>query len=210
MQPSDRERFAVLMNGMASTFRQEPTEALLTGYWIGLRDLPIEAIESAVGRGLRECRFMPCVAELREMAGDIRPEDRAIQAWVCFERAVTEHGGYASVDFEDSLINATVRALGGWERCCGMPAEEFDRWLPREFQRVYSSFARSGVDPELRLPLGGICSRQNAGLGVATSREPARIAAPSTMRPAARAGRTQTAPLDACVLRIGLMPEGIK
>lgn len=162
MTESDRERFALAVNAMAATFRQEPTRAMLHGYWLGLRDLPVEAVEKAVEAGIRNCRFMPAVAELREYAGGPKPEDCAQLAWAAFERAVVTHGGYRSVVFDDAIIHAVVRSLGGWERCCELAPEEFDKWLRKDFLATYASFARTGVVPAVAASLPGIFDRENA------------------------------------------------
>src|SRR3954470_14836140 len=76
MTESDRKPFADLVTGLAVNFRQEVSLALRQAYWLGLGDLPMESITVAVTRALRECEFMPSVAELRKFAGrgkDVRP-----------------------------------------------------------------------------------------------------------------------------------------
>lgn len=176
MKSEDRPRFLVAITALASQYRQESTEALLSGYWLGLEDLPIESVERAVVAGIRTCKFMPVASELRELAGDSRADDRALLAWAAFERAVTTHGAYASVTFEDPLINAACRMNGGWERCCELPPEQFDVWLRKDFIRAYETLCRTGAEPALCLPLGGYCDRLNAAGGFAEKiREPIRI-----------------------------------
>jgi len=157
--------FAILIAGIAATFRQEPTEPLLEAYWLGLQDLPFRAVKAAASRALRQCRFLPSVAELRELAGEAKPEDRALLAWEAFERAVETHGGYASVAFDDPAITATCRSLGGWERCCSTPTEEFDKWLRKDFLTTYAAICRTGVSEDAARPLIGIHDRQNAASG---------------------------------------------
>jgi hypothetical protein len=147
---------------MGEGYRQTVTAATIAAYELGLGDLPIVAIEQAVKRALRTSKFMPTPAELRELAGEAKPEDRAVLAWSAFERAVLQHGGYASVCFDDAVINATVRSLGGWQRCCGLPPEEFDKWLRKDFLQAYSAFCRAGVGPDAAAPLVGIHDQQNA------------------------------------------------
>jgi hypothetical protein len=165
MNRADYPKFAIAISGMAATFRQEVTEAILTGYRMGLDDLPIESIERAVARALQDCRFMPSVAELRDLAGHLSPSDRAIRAWDVAVHANHLHGYYESVDFDDKVINATIRSMGGWERFCERFEEEDAKWIRKEFERLYASFCRSGLSPEAAGPLVGFCDRSNAGLG---------------------------------------------
>ena len=162
MNADDMPRFAVAMNGLAASFRQEPSKALLHGYRIGLEDLPIEAVETAVARALKECTFMPPPAELRKLSGcGMTPDDRAVLAWEVFQEAVSHHGYYESVNFDDPVINATVRNLGGW-----MPLiERLDvddlKWVRKEFLQTYAALARTGISREAGLALLGFCDQQN-------------------------------------------------
>lgn len=68
MGENDRPAFTLSIEAMAATFRQEVTPALLLGYWLGLGDLDLAAVQRAIGAGIRECEFMPTVAKLRELA----------------------------------------------------------------------------------------------------------------------------------------------
>lgn len=129
---------------LAETFGRKVTEATLSAYTIGLGGLTPQQVEAATGKALRSCKFMPTPAELRELAGELKLTDRAEIAWACFERAVTQHGGYRSVCFDDPAINATVQSLGGWSACCEMPAHEFDSFLRPKFLKAYEANARAG------------------------------------------------------------------
>jgi hypothetical protein len=99
----------------------------------------------------------------------------AVKAWLAFERAVSRIGYIKSVDFDDPTINATVRALGGWEAVCGMPANEFDTFLQKRFQDTYCALARSGISAEQAEPLLGWADKQNGVLGY-NAAPPVRIA----------------------------------
>lgn len=69
MTDADNSVCVGLVQALAAVFRVDPTEALLTGYWLGLSDLPLPVVSAGVQRALRECQFMPSVAELRKLAG---------------------------------------------------------------------------------------------------------------------------------------------
>ena len=145
---------------LAEVFGKTTSPALLKAYELGLRDLSVEQIAAAATEAVSTCRFMPPPAELRQLVYG-RVEDRAVKAWLCFERAVVANGYIKSVNFDDPVINATVRALGGWEHCCGMPAAEFDTFLQKRFQETYCSLCRAGVSSEQSAPLMGWCDREN-------------------------------------------------
>lgn len=146
---------------MAEAFGKQASETTFSAYEIGLDGLTAEQVTQATKLALAQCRFMPTPMELREMLS-FKLSDRAAKAWLCFERAVTRHGHVRSVNFDDGLINATVRALGGWEQCCVMPAAQFDTFLQKRFQDTYCSLCRTGVPGDLAEPLLGLFDRENA------------------------------------------------
>jgi hypothetical protein len=146
---------------LAEAFGKTATAAMFKAYELGLRGLTSEQVKFATQQALEQCRFMPPPAELRELIY-LKPQDRAVKAWLVFERAVVANGCIRSVTFDDPLINATVRALGGWEHCCSMPAAEFDTFLQKRFQETYCSLSRAGVSAEQAAPLVGWFDRQNA------------------------------------------------
>lgn len=54
---------------LASAFPRDVTEPMIDAYRIALLDLDDKHLETAVGRALRECKFFPSPAEIRERAG---------------------------------------------------------------------------------------------------------------------------------------------
>lgn len=169
MKETDTPKLQLIIRALAATFHTEPTDALLYGYWLGLEDLDLKVVQHAATRAMRESRFMPCVAELRELAGvgALSAADRALRAWTAFEAAVYRIGPYHSVDFDDPLVNATVRSLGGWETCCVKAdnTADFETWTRKAFLETYQVLYRTGAGPELTAPLVGIHERESAARG---------------------------------------------
>jgi hypothetical protein len=58
-----------LLAGLASSLNKDTTDPLLKIYWVGLGDLPIAEVETAIVKAARECQFMPTVKQLRDFAG---------------------------------------------------------------------------------------------------------------------------------------------
>jgi hypothetical protein len=155
-EQTDGDGFRLAIACMAATFRQEATEALYLGYWYGLEDLTLDAVRRAVTRALRECKWLPSVAELRELAGVANPADRCVVAWEKVRRAVLSHGYYTSVDFDDPLTNATIRNMGGWPAFSVRCEEDDEQWVRKDFERIYTSLARGGISWEMAAPLIGV------------------------------------------------------
>lgn len=162
---SRKAQIAFLVAVLAEGYRQKITEATVEAYCMGLDGLAMDCIERAVKAATQTCKFMPVPAELRELAGEFKPEDRAVHAFSELERAIAKVGYYQSPNFDDPLINATVRVHGGWERICTLPTEEFDKWFRKDFERTYAALCRTGVNGEMTAPLVGFFERTNSVLG---------------------------------------------
>ncbi len=175
MQEHDRAEFVTVIAAMAATFRQEASEAVFEGYWLGLSDLTLAAAKHAVTRAIRDCTFMPAAAELRTMAGILSPADRAIKAWDALQRGLRKHAYYHSVDFDDVVINATVRSMGGWMKLEERFDEDDEKWIRKDFERIYESFCRGGISTEAAAPLIGYFDQANHGRYPEAIKPPRRI-----------------------------------
>ncbi|ANS03323.1 hypothetical protein [uncultured Mediterranean phage uvDeep-CGR2-KM19-C37] len=149
MTTDDKKRMAACLAALAATFGRELDQHAYTGFEWGLRGVPIEAVEVAARRALRECRFFPTPHELRVLAGELTPEQRAIRAFEIAVSATKRISSDRSILFDDSAINATIANLGGWpkfhhERFYNR--HDFFVWTRKEFERVYLCFSTSGCD----------------------------------------------------------------
>ena len=201
MTDDDRKDFGITITALARTFNREADEPLLLGYWMGLEDIDMAAVNKGASRAMRECKFMPTVAEIRELSGQMLPADRAALAWEAFRKALQIHGCYESVSFDDKLINATVRNLGGWGRVDERLEREGETWVRKEFEKVYQMFLRTGATAGQALALGGLHETNNDGVVV-----PLMI---TDGLPPHRAGLVAL-PHDKAVLPAGLLEHTLK
>lgn len=146
------DALAMLFEG----FQRAATPATFKAYAIGLDGLTDVQIRRAVVEAIRVCKFCPSVAELRDLAGVPSGRHRAELAFAALDAAITSHGAYRVVSFDDPLINAAVRLLAGWPRVCALPTEEFAKWYRREFLEVYERLATHGASDDLCRPLPGL------------------------------------------------------
>lgn len=150
------ERFNMAIVAMLETFGQEATAARLRGYELGLVGVPIDSVELAVAKSLQSNRLPPKPAELREIAAGGSAEDLAIAAWADVQRALPL-GPYKHVQFDDGLINATIRSLGGWPAMFDrLTSAEEEKWYRLNFLKTYQSLARTGVNGEACAALPGL------------------------------------------------------
>lgn len=147
-----KERFATAIVGLFESYRQKASDALLRIWFQALGDIPPDVLDAAVVQAIQKLKFMPTVAELRELAGTGGGsfEAMAERAWQQFTEAVRRLGPDKSVNFQDGVINAVIRHHGGWQRVCDLPRDEFDKWLRKDFIATYVRLCRDGCPEELR------------------------------------------------------------
>jgi len=173
--------------------------------WIdALSDLTAEQVQSALRRFNREGNEFPTPAAVRKFAGDGEAsiDDRALVAWASVRRAIRSVGAYESVDFDDRIINATIRNLGGWEVLCEITAADAT-WREKEFIAAYKAIIRTGIGDSA--PLHGISAKTNGRLGV-NRHSIRRIATGLAQHPiAARLGERKSARLETSSAARGLL-----
>lgn len=157
-----KETIVNVLTIFGEAFRQKISDTTLKVYEMGLEGLSSEQIMDVASKAIQQCKFMPTIAELRELAGDDK-KTQSMLAWASFERAMPL-GPYRHVNFRDKLINATVRAIGGWVHAfdrCNSPHET--KWYRKEFIDTYERFAASGASDEMCEPLTGISESTVSG-----------------------------------------------
>lgn len=121
--------------------------------------MPIDAIELAIRRFNAESEVRPTPAGVRKFAGvaGLTDEQRAQAAWRVVRSTILRYGAYYRISFDDPLIHAAIRAIGGWTQLCNTPSEEM-HWKAKAFVDAYVSVARSGIG-EFQ-PLAGLLQSQ--------------------------------------------------
>jgi len=140
------ERFTSLVAALASAFRQVADEPMFMAYWFALEDVGIDSIQDAVKRSIRDCKYMPTASELRGMSTNEVPVDHhARMAWEDVRAGMMIAGPYNSVNFDDKIINATIRNMGGWIRLCEIEDDKEMTFERHRFEKTYASILRHGV-----------------------------------------------------------------
>lgn len=168
MHAKQRPDFVQVIQALAATYGKEPTEAMLTGYWMGLSDVDLAGVKRAAATAMRQGKFMPTVAELRELSGEMPAATRAALAWKAVKDAVVRHGYYATVKFDDPIITAVIRNMAGsWDLFDDRLEADGETWLRKDFERLYVAFWASGVSPQMAAALLGNHERENIRKGAA-------------------------------------------
>jgi hypothetical protein len=166
MNANEKKRLAVAVGVLGESFGREVTGITIRAYELGLEGIIIDEIEKAVSRAIAEKKFMPVPSEVRELAGDIPPADRAIKAWAIVMQQIGRYDYYNTMLFDDPIINATIRNLWrNWIVFCDALEKEGDKWMRKDFERVYISLMRSGVGQDGTTPLLGWTENNNRKLG---------------------------------------------
>lgn len=146
---------SVLVSLLCEAFRQTPSQITFMAFEAGLSDMDPVAIETGVMEALKRCKFMPTVAEIRELAGGMKHAERAELAWMAVNKV--QKNPYRHMDFDDPITNATIRAMGGWvsfiERFVN---QESEKWARKEFLETYQRFMAADVNGEVCRPLPGL------------------------------------------------------
>ena len=141
---------------LLETFGRKVSQPLLRGYEWALSDIAPETVEAAVAAYLRLPEEFPATpGKLRELCGVTSAEDRALLAWSAVLRAVPI-GSYKSIDFDDRLINAVIRSMGGWVALLARCGDDFDVWARKTFIETYAAYHRTGVNGEACRALPGL------------------------------------------------------
>lgn len=154
MTEQDRPAFARVLFAMGETFNEPMSDLRAEAYFDALADLPIESVLEVGRRAIRECRFFPRPAELREMVhGSV--EDRAEIAWMAVLREVRRVGFYGEPQWTDAATErAAMELYGGWKALCERLPGDGPGFASaaKQFKAIYGAYARRAVEPRPALP----------------------------------------------------------
>lgn len=161
-----KAEFAEAMAVLTITLDREMPNERKAAYYQLLQDIPAEDFSRGVRKLLNERVYsnIPSPAELRTASqgagGSVDVQTRALRAWqaVC---GAFKLGSYRTITFSDPLVNAAVRAVGGWVELCECDSEEC-RIRENRFRQHYVALYHAGAHAEQCRPLQGIIGQQNS------------------------------------------------
>lgn len=162
MRATEKQDFAVFMTQVLAFYKQDASEFALSVWWDACKGSELEQVRKAIsGHATHPERgqFPPKPADIvRELHGTFT--DRSLLAWGRVSRAMSSAGAYATVDFDDPIIHATIRELGGWSAICRIDNEE-QQFLQKRFCDFHRTYTVRGA-PDAPLLLQGEHDSTNA------------------------------------------------
>jgi len=153
-QSEASERIIQQLTILAEAFGETMTTARLKIYAAELADLTAEQLAVAFKRARHECRFFPKIAELRELAGAVSPENAAgVEAEAAFQsviRTLEREGVDFGISHLPKRTQYAVRHCGGLRLFNQRVDQRSYAFLQRDFVEGYKSFtAYKAMVPEL-------------------------------------------------------------
>lgn len=161
MTNDDKKHFATLMLGVSEYYGTKMSDAVISIYWDALKDFDIQAIDKALSAHLKSDtgQFMPKVADVVKLI-DGSSSDMAVVAWTEVQKAIGRVGAYASVVFDDPIIQAVIRDMGSWSGMCHKSVDEMP-FVAKEFQQRYRHYRTTGKETHHPKVLIGLAEAEN-------------------------------------------------
>lgn len=141
MKPSDAGKFAALMAVLGETYNKSITESVSEFYWDNLECFSWPDVEQAIRLHVNhpeQGEFMPKPSHIvRHIKG--ASDHVALKAWSKVSFALRSVGAYESVAFDDPIIHAVIRDMGGWIELCHTETKQAP-FLSLEFQKRYKGY----------------------------------------------------------------------
>lgn len=162
MNENEKKDFAELLTDVFSVYGKDVSAFSLDAFWATLRRFDFAAVKHAfnVHYGSPDKgNFAPRPGDIiRILEGG--SGDRALVAWVKVDKAVRSIGPYQSVVFDDPIIHAVVRDMGGWIQLGNCSEKDFE-FRGKEFATRYRGYAETGRRADFPAKLIGIAEMDN-------------------------------------------------
>lgn len=130
----------------------EVTPQTVAMYLRLLQDIPPADLQTVVDQAVATSRFLPTIAELRDMYHALRNVGRLTwaDAWDMVQREIRRVGSYGTPQLADPITAQVVKAMG-WKAMCASPLENVatDR---AQFRDMYNAFAAREETAQKLLP----------------------------------------------------------
>ncbi len=156
MQQADYRAFKAMITGVAECYGQTLTPEGVALRFKMLAPFEFPDVEKAALFILANRKYtsMPTPADFLEYLGGGSVEDKAEVEAGKVLNAISRHGGYASVVFDDPTTQAVIQqAYGGWPKMCeDCGTEESEKWFRVNFAKIWAAYKRQNIQHFGALP----------------------------------------------------------
>lgn len=133
-----------------------------------LADIPPDELQTVVDQAVATCRFLPTIAELRDMRHNLHHANRLTwaDAWDTVQREIRRIGSYGLPKFDDELTERAVKAMG-WKTLCASENPATDR---AQFRDMYQAMAARDETAQKLLPQARELAERSTGGLIAMGR----------------------------------------
>lgn len=158
--------FAILDQLFGCYPNTEVTPRTVAMYVRLLGDIPPDELQTVVDQAVATCKFLPMIAELRDMRHSLANVGRLTwaDAWELVVNEIRRVGSYSTPRFDDELTAKCVQAMG-WKALCASENPQTDR---AQFRDMYNALAARREGAQKLLPQAReLAGRLSAGGPVA-------------------------------------------
>jgi hypothetical protein len=174
-----KEEFAVCMKFLGACLDREISADTHRAWYAVLGDMEKKALELAIVAVVRGHKFsgLPAIGLLLQAAGAsvgiVDNDAQAVLAWDTAFKAISKHGGYVSVKWDDPAIPAAIETVAdSWVTFCEIETAELIRFVKPKFIEAWKAHRAAGTKRDAVST--GILARDAGRLGY-ESPEPLRI-----------------------------------
>lgn len=147
MNDSEKKEFSAQLLGIGEVYGKAVSPQIAEIYWQTLKKYELSEVSNAFSQHLVNTdsgQFFPKPADLvKFIAGN--SQSNALKAWSTLERAIRHVGPYQTVCFDDHIIHAVVRDMGGWIELNKISDDELP-FKRNEFEKRYRGYLISPPD----------------------------------------------------------------
>lgn len=169
MTERDFDEFVALMEGIFCEVyqRRAPGDFVIQIWWTAFEGNSLQDIRAALQAHILDAetgQYLPKPADIkRHLDGTM--QDQAMVAWGKVREAIRLHGGYYSVAFDDPVIHACLRDMGGWINLCHKSTESDLKFAANDFSKRYRAYAGQGTSLAFAPVLIGVFDAENQSSG---------------------------------------------
>ena len=149
MNESHKQEFYKQLKAIATIASVDMTKEIYTLYWNVLRELTIEQFRHGILQTAKKTtkyyKELPAPGLILACALEQDINTSMINDWQAF-RSYVENGAR----YETSKINRIIhKALGGQQTLGATSPDNFEKWVKKEYEKLYQEYAISGIPKEL-------------------------------------------------------------